>query len=340
MARPDGELPHGSAGQVAGRPSSGVSLLDVEPELRSFLTKEELAEARRIALPVRTMKMGASAIELLQETDAFGAIVLEGLLLHGVQIGERPSLRLVEPSNVVPFTRSTPPLPGATVSLRAATLSRIVLLEGRFLLATRRWPQLAALIYGRALESSERLATQLAISHLSRVDERLMALMWLLADDWGHVTPAGIRLRLALTHEALGELIGAKRPTVTLALKELSERGSLIRQDQDWVILDPPPEPYAAELEPSVLLDAPRRRSGRAPQPGSEAREGRLTLLRSELARLREKYAPDRARAQELRDEANRLRARALELRGETEAFGDIGLEEPAASPSTVPPKT
>ena len=69
------------------------------------------------------------------------------------------------------------------------------------------------LTYRRAVESSERLATQLAISHLPRVDERVMAVMWLLAEVWGHVTPSGIRLRLALTHDALGELVGAQRST-------------------------------------------------------------------------------------------------------------------------------
>jgi hypothetical protein len=183
---------------------------------------------------------------------------LDGLLLHGAQIGKRPAPRLLGPGDVVPSACSAPAVSLAVVSLRAATRSRIVLLDVHFLVATQRWPPVAALTYRRAVESSERLATQLAISHLSRVDERVVTLMWLLADTWGHVTTSGIRLPLALTPEALGELIGAQRPTVTLALKVLAKRGSLIRQDGDWLILDPPPEPRAVELEPPGLLDACR----------------------------------------------------------------------------------
>jgi len=339
-AQREGRGSHGLDGDRAGRSSSGVSLLEVEPELGPLLTGEEAAEARRFVLPARTVRKGANVIGLVEETDAFGAIVLDGLLLEGVQIGKRPSLRLVDPGRVVPLTRSAPPVPIATVSLRAATRSRIVLLDRHFLVAARRWPQLVALIYRRAVESSEALATQLAISHLSRVDERLMALMWLLADNWGHVTPAGIRIRLALTHDALGEFVGAQRSTVTLALKQLAERGALIRQDKDWVILAPPPEPSAAALEPSRLLDAPRPRPAWSPPAEPEARDGQLAQLRAELARLKEEYAPDKARAHDLQDEARQLRARTQELFDDANALSDIARTNPAAATARSSPKT
>jgi CRP-like cAMP-binding protein len=300
--------------QRPGGTASSVSLLEVAPELSSLLVGEQLDEAGRFALPVRTVTSGADVIGALEHTDAFGAIVLEGLLLHGTQIGKRPALRLLEPGDVVPFTRDTPALPLATVSVRAATRSRIVLLDDHFLVATRHWPELAALMYRRAVGSSERLATQLAISHLSRVDERIMALMWLLADTWGHVTTSGIRLRLTLTHDALGELVGAQRPTVTLALKALAKRGSLIRHDDDWLILDPPPAPRAVELEPPRLISPPRRGSAWRPPAKPAPHDGRLALLQTELARLRRKYAPERALAYDLADEARQLRARTCEL--------------------------
>jgi CRP/FNR family transcriptional regulator, cyclic AMP receptor protein len=291
--------------------SSSVSVLEVEPELGAHLAGEQLEQAGSFALPVKTVTRGTNAAEALKETDAFGAIVLDGLLLHGTQIDKRPALRLVEPGDVVPFTRNTQAIPLATVTLRAAARSRLVLLDRHFLVATQRWPLLTALMYRRAVDSSERLATQLAISQLSRVEERLMALMWLLAETWGHVTTSGIRLQLALTHEALGGLVGAQRPTVTLALKDLSERGSLVRHEKDWLILDPPPEPRAAERRPLPLLDAP---PPRPPLPESEPPDGRLAELRAELSRLRQTYGPDRAHAQALQDEARELRARTHEL--------------------------
>jgi hypothetical protein len=55
------------------------------------------------------------------------------------------------------------------------------------------------------------------------------------------VTPSGTVLPVALTHDALGECIGARRPTVSLALKELADRGALVRLDEGWLLLEPMP---------------------------------------------------------------------------------------------------
>jgi len=111
-------------GRRPGRTASSVSLLDVEPELGPLLAGEQFDQAGRFALPARTVMKGTSVIGTLKETDAFGAIVLNGLLLHGTQIGKRPALRLVEPGDVVPFSRGTPALPLATVSgLRCSRLN-------------------------------------------------------------------------------------------------------------------------------------------------------------------------------------------------------------------------
>jgi CRP/FNR family transcriptional regulator, cyclic AMP receptor protein len=71
------------------------------------------------------------------------------------------------------------------------------------------------------------------------VEDRLHAMLWLLAERWGRVTPEGVTLPLRLTHELLGQLVGAKRPTVSLAMKELEARGAVRRRlDGAW-LLDP-----------------------------------------------------------------------------------------------------
>jgi Crp-like helix-turn-helix domain len=66
--------------------------------------------------------------------------------------------------------------------------------------------------------------------------------MWFLAESWGRVTPAGTSLPLSLTHDAIGEMIGAKRPTVSLALKELVQQGAVVRRDGGWLLLKGAPE--------------------------------------------------------------------------------------------------
>lgn len=56
-----------------------------------------------------------------------------------------------------------------------------------------------------------------------------------------------------LTHDALGALVGARRPTITLAVRELTDRGAIVRQDQGWLLVEPPP---AGPAMPSTSRDA------------------------------------------------------------------------------------
>ena len=64
-----------------------------------------------------------------------------------------------------------------------------------------------------------------AISQLTGVDRRLHALLWHLAARFGKVTADGVTVPLALSHRRLGELIGARRPTVSTALARLGRNG-------------------------------------------------------------------------------------------------------------------
>ena len=57
-----------------------------------------------------------------------------------------------------------------------------------------------------------------AISQLVRVDRRLLALFWHLAERWGRVTGDGVLVPLTLSHRMLSQLVGARRPTVSTAL--------------------------------------------------------------------------------------------------------------------------
>jgi CRP/FNR family cyclic AMP-dependent transcriptional regulator len=67
------------------------------------------------------------------------------------------------------------------------------------------------------------------------VDRRLLALFWHLAERWGRVVPGGVHLPLRLTHRILGQLVGARRPTVSAALTELVSEGEVARRaDGTW----------------------------------------------------------------------------------------------------------
>jgi CRP/FNR family cyclic AMP-dependent transcriptional regulator len=71
------------------------------------------------------------------------------------------------------------------------------------------------------------------------VEDRVLALLWHLAERWGRMTPEGVVVPLCLTHETLGRLAGAARPTVSLALGELTKRGQLSRRPDGAFVLQP-----------------------------------------------------------------------------------------------------
>ena len=83
-----------------------------------------------------------------------------------------------------------------------------------------------------------------AIAHLKRIDDRLLALLWCLAERWGRVSPDGVVVALRLPHRTLGSLVGARRPSVPTALGQLMARGEVERRpDGGWLLLGNPPEP-------------------------------------------------------------------------------------------------
>jgi hypothetical protein len=76
---------------------------------------------------------------------------------------------------------------------------------------------------------------------MPRVDARVQALLWHLADRWGHVTLDGVVVPARLTHDMIGRLVGAHRPSVTTALSELTRSGRISRLPHGWLLTGDPP---------------------------------------------------------------------------------------------------
>jgi hypothetical protein len=185
------------------------------------------------------------------------------------------------------------------------------------LVAAHRWPRIVAALHLRVGEQAERIVTQLAICQLPRVDQRLLALMWLLAESWGQVTPSGTTLPLALTHDALGRLVGARRPTVTLALGQLTARGAIVRQDRGWLLLERLPSPSRAipRLEEPEPLDGAASAWVTGADIAREFSDQERAELRETVMRLRAEYQRHRAAAQARLQQLADSRARAREIR-------------------------
>ncbi|MDQ3741118.1 MAG: Crp/Fnr family transcriptional regulator [Actinomycetota bacterium] len=212
--------------------SEYAHLLTADPDLGSGIPVAELEHARRV-LVADALRLDAGAWEpqthCSDGSEGFALLVLRGGLTREVHLAGRRAAELVGPGDVVRPGRAAESLLPHDVTWTVTEPSIVAILDERFRQASRRWPSLAAALDERLLAQVDRLGVHVAIAQLARVDLRILALFWHLADRWGRVTPDGIALPLKLTHEAIGRLVGAQRPTVTIALAELGAGGHVTR---------------------------------------------------------------------------------------------------------------
>ena len=222
-----------------GQARSTVSLLDADPDLTAGIPEGDLELAHRVLTrPRYDIPKGRWSPELLRGHDngAFAILVIEGAVVRQLDVAERHSTQILGPGDVF-----QPPDNGGLldcpVTWTAVVPSAVVVLDERFTRAGQCWPAINVALQRRLLDQADRIALHAAISQLPRVDRRILALFWQLAERWGRVTPFGVELPLALTHESIGRLVGAQRPTVTLALRELADEGAITRPDPGhWLL--------------------------------------------------------------------------------------------------------
>ena len=298
-----------------------VGLLQVDPDIGRFMTDDERRAAGSVALPVERVPRGRVDFHLLLDDPlAFAMVVRDGLLFSHPRIGDQVALRLLGPGDVIAVPGASRSMLLSEAALTAAAPTTLVVLGSELLGAARRWPRIVASLQARLAEQSERLAAQLAICQLPRVDQRLLAMMWLLAESWGQVTPVGTRLQLGLTHDALGALIGARRSTVTLAIGGLTERGAIIRQDRGWLLLERPVEPSdtVAQLDAPALCDdaSPSWRAAagqRLVDSGYAALPAEVSRMREEHLRVCEEVGARLRRSAQIRERVTASRRRIAE---------------------------
>lgn len=294
-----------------------VPLLDARLELTRHLTEDERAELAGVNLPVVTLGAGPLELEpLLRHHSAFGATVLDGMVMHAVRIGEQTGIQLLGPGDLLVPRNDTWSSWLSESEYRTTAPVRLGVLGNELLAAAYRWPRVVQGLYSRIADQMQRLTGQLVICQLPRVDQRLLAIMWLLAESWGQVTPGGIRLPLVLTHETLGALVGARRPTVTLALRELSKHGAVIHQDSGWLLIERPPEPAtdAAKFLPPEVQGAAIARWTAPPAPPPDPSIA-YAELRDTVRRLRAQHDYDRRQMSERLARIKQSRTRMMSAR-------------------------
>jgi hypothetical protein len=106
------------------------------------------------------------------------------------------------------------------------------------------------------------LNVYLAVSHINGVDMRVLTILWHFADRWGRTSPDGIVLPLRLTNAMLGDIVGARRQSVSTAVSDLVRRGLVDRCENGccWHLRGGPPAPTAprhSEVLTSGELNVP-----------------------------------------------------------------------------------
>ena len=219
-----------------------VRVLDADPDLAAQLGAERGAEAaeRLVARCVgaRAGTVGDGALRAAGP-DGLGLLLLDGVLAREILLSDNVSVELLGAGDLI--QPSAPDDPGrllrSDVRWTVVEPVRMAILGSRFTAELTAYPEVTSRLFSRLVERSHRLGVALAVAQLNGVDRRALALFWHLAERWGHMTPAGVELPLRLPHRIIGQMVGARRPTISSALTALASDGKVSRRpDGGWIL--------------------------------------------------------------------------------------------------------
>lgn len=235
--------------------SQRMSVLEAEPSLGDGLDNRSMSTATRSAVAsTSSLPRGRWQSEpwTFDVRGSLGLLLVEGMIARQLLVGEQEAVELLGPGDVLrPWAEVDRE---ASHSLRESWIvpkqARLALLDRAFAVSIGPWPEISANIANRLAARIGWMAFFSAIQGMRRVDERLLAILWSYADRWGRVTLGGVMLQLDLTHRLLAGVIGARRPSVTTALKALEADGKLTRRkDHTWLLHGERPPPLTT-LDP------------------------------------------------------------------------------------------
>jgi hypothetical protein len=230
--------------------SLGVErVLELDPELGANLSPDSRRDAElRVVAPMFELPSGPWTLErAVTEPGALGVLIVDGLAGAHIGTAERSFLELLgrddllQPWVTLGADSSTP----TEVHWEILKPTRVLVLGREAATVIGEFPELIAALMTRLVQRSRRLAFQLATQGVVRVEDRLSLLLWHFADRWGRVTPEGVVVELAVTHQQLAEVAGAQRPSLTSAIGALESQGRLMRRpEHEWLLLGEPPKLY------------------------------------------------------------------------------------------------
>jgi CRP/FNR family transcriptional regulator, cyclic AMP receptor protein len=244
-----------------------VRLLEHDPDLAGALPDDEVDAARRATVATIDRSRSGPWTPANRPPDAFAGIVLRGLLARELVVAGTVSAELLGPGDVILApTGDQDGLVPAEAGWVVVDSVVIAWLGASFEQAARRWPGLNRAVLNRVAASSERTMFLQNLAQMTRVEDRVVLLLWHLAERFGRVGPSGIVLPLRLTHRMIARLIGARRPSVTTAVLGLERAGAIQRRADGAYLLHgepraellgarPPEGPWASRATKTLVLD-------------------------------------------------------------------------------------
>ena len=215
-----------------------VQLLVADPGFAEGIPAADRAVATRsLALPAFQLGAGPwseRATRLLAHERLL--LIVSGLVAREVALNGRLVTQLLGPGDIVFAGPDEADALGCAAHLHVDQTAGLAVLGERFRAGTRVWPSLSQRLEERLIAQLWRASREAAILVLPHIEDRVRATLWHLAETWGRVRVDGVLLPLPLTHRRIGRMSGAQRSTVTLALRELAERGEARRVPEGWLL--------------------------------------------------------------------------------------------------------
>jgi CRP/FNR family transcriptional regulator, cyclic AMP receptor protein len=245
-----------TSGVFSGVRSERLAVLETDAELGQRLDASRRAHAERLSV-ARVLRCEVGPWEARRDAeharDGLGLLVMAGLLVRRVGLEGRYGAELLSVGDLLQpaaHDGEEAVLPFEATWLVLSPL-RLAVLDLAWMTRMAPYPEVTAEITRRLLLRSRRLASMLAIAQHHRLEDRLRLFFWELADRYGSVRPDGVVLQLPLTHELIGHLVGAHRPSVSAAVARLQRSGHLARRGGRWVLLGEPPGGVASDQQSS-----------------------------------------------------------------------------------------
>jgi len=208
-----------------------VRLSAVDPELADALG----ADLADVTVPARRLAVGPWS-GVPQDDGGLGVLLARGLIAHVTSLRGHRSVLMAWGGDVMTPVGHGPAWTAGQMHWEVLEPAVVAHLDAGFVAAICRRPESLAPVMSRIAALSARNVVAVAISQLPRVEDRLLGILLVLAEERGRVAGDGVHVPAFLTHERLGELIGAARPTVSLAFAKLRDRDLQVARDGEWVI--------------------------------------------------------------------------------------------------------